>query len=198
MNKSESIKNIAKAILIAQKNTGAAVKGSKNPFFKSNYSDLPTVMEVVKGAYNNAGISILQPTTHKEGKNFITTMLLHEDSGEYLSGDTEIVYPKLNDAQNFGSAQTYARRFGLQAMLFVPSEDDDGNAVSNRAASKPTAVASPVTTSVADPATMTPTVNTALATPVEKKNSSFRKGVAVVPATIVTSVVPETQAELWT
>jgi hypothetical protein len=130
--KTEEIKNITKALLAAQKQMGAAVKGSKNPFFKSNYADLPTVMEVVKEPLNDNGIVILQPCNNKEGKNFINTMLIHSESGEWLSSETEVICSKQNDPQAFGAAQTYARRFGLQSMLFIPAEDDDGNYASGR------------------------------------------------------------------
>jgi hypothetical protein len=39
-----------------------------------------------------------------------------------------------NDAQGFGSALTYARRYALQTAFGVPTEDDDGNAASRSTA----------------------------------------------------------------
>lgn len=132
MKTSESIKNLTKALLQAQTQMGAATKGAKNPFFKSNYADLPTVMEVVKSPLNEAGILVLQPATNRDGKNFITTTLIHAETGEYLQSETEVVCSKQNDPQAFGAAQTYARRFGLQSMLFIPAEDDDGNFASGK------------------------------------------------------------------
>jgi len=138
MKTSESIKNLTVALLKAQTQTGSAIKGSKNPFFKSNYSDLPTIMEVVKDPLNDNGILVLQPATHRDGKNFITTVLIHGESGEWMESETEVMCAKLNDAQNFGAGQTYARRFGLQSLLFIPCEDDDGNTASGRTTNKPT------------------------------------------------------------
>lgn len=132
MKTSESIKNLTKALLNAQTKMGAAVKESKNPFFKSSYADLPTIMEVVKEPLNNAGIIILQPMLNRGDKNFIITTLIHAESGEFISSETEVICAKHNDPQAFGAAQTYARRFGLQAMLFIPAEDDDGNTASGR------------------------------------------------------------------
>lgn len=131
---SESIKNLSKALLKAQSQMGAAKKDAKNPFFKSTYADLPTVMEVVKLPLNEAGIVVLQPSSHHDGKNFITTTLIHSETGEWMQSETEVVSAKANDPQAFGAAQTYARRFGLQAMLFIPAEDDDGNMASGRVA----------------------------------------------------------------
>jgi hypothetical protein len=136
MKTSQSIQNLTKALLVAQTKMGAATKGAKNPFFKSNYADLPTVMEVVKDPLNESGIIVLQPATHRDGKNFITTTLIHGETGEWMESETEVVTAKINDPQSFGAAQTYARRFGLQSMLFIPAEDDDGNFASGRTAPK--------------------------------------------------------------
>lgn len=147
MKTSESIKNLSKALLQAQTQMGSAKKDSKNPFFKSNYADLPTVMEVVKGPLNEAGIIVLQPASHRDGKNFITTTLIHGETGEWMESETEVVSAKANDPQAFGAAQTYARRFGLQAMLFIPAEDDDGNFASGRTVEKPKAVTVATTSS---------------------------------------------------
>ena len=151
MKTSESIKNLTKALLTAQTKMGAATKGAKNPFFKSSYADLPTVMEVVKDPLNDAGIIVLQPANHDNGRNFITTTLIHAESGEWVSSTTEVICAKQNDPQAFGAAQTYARRFGLQSMLFIPSEDDDGNTASGR---------NPYATKAATEKATTHTVNT--------------------------------------
>ncbi|NCX94513.1 MAG: hypothetical protein EBX40_07540, partial [Gammaproteobacteria bacterium] len=139
--------------------------GAKNPYFKSTYADLPTVMEVVKEPLNEAGIIVLQPASFRDGKNFITTTLIHAETGEYMSSETEVVCTKANDPQAFGAAQTYARRFGLQAMLFIPAEDDDGNYASGRTNSYTAPVVNTETTVEAKP---TPKVE-------PLKKSSFRK-----------------------
>jgi hypothetical protein len=127
MKTSESIKNIAAAFLKAQKEIGAAVKESENPFFKSTYADLGSVMEACKKALNDNGITVLQPVMG----DIVETILLHE-SGEWFLSETKIVTGKLNDPQAQGSAITYARRYGLQSMVFIPAEDDDGNKATTR------------------------------------------------------------------
>jgi len=123
------MKQISKAILDAQKEMGNATKGSSNPFFKSKYADLNAIREACMPALHNHGISCLQPTVHIDGKNFIKTILLHE-SGESFEGLTEIIYSKVNDAQAQGSGITYARRYGLQSLLNIGADDDDGNKAS--------------------------------------------------------------------
>lgn len=190
MANSESIKNLTKALLAAQKNMGKAVKGSSNPYFKSKYADLPTVMEVVKEPLNEAGIIVLQPASYHEGKNFITTTLIHAETGEFMSSETEVICSKANDPQAFGAAQTYARRFSLQSMLFIPAEDDDGNYASGRTNSY-TAPKATVTVSNAVNTAVEETATAEIVKPkVEPlKKSSFRKPKA--------EAAPLTQAEEW-
>jgi len=122
---SPSIQNIAPAILKAQKEIGSAVKGSSNPFFKSKYADLGAVMEACKEAFNKNGISVLQPIeTSDNGITYVDTILLHE-SGEYIKSSMKIAVKADNDPQAQGSAVSYARRYSLQSIAFIPAEDDD-------------------------------------------------------------------------
>lgn len=120
---------IAKAFIEAQKEMDNATKDSKNPFFKSKYADLNAVREACIPALNKYGIGVLQPTIQIEGKNYVKTLLLHE-SGESIESLTEIIFGKANDAQAQGSGITYARRYGLQSLVCIGAEDDDGNEAS--------------------------------------------------------------------
>lgn len=131
MNKSESIKQISGAILAAQKTMGDVTKGNKSSFYKDHsYADLNAIREVVIPALNTQGVSVLQPTTSTDGRNYVETVLLHE-SGEWISGTTEIKNTK-GDAQGEGSGISYARRYGLQSLLSVGAVDDDGEAAQGR------------------------------------------------------------------
>lgn len=121
MKTSTTITNIAVALLKAQTVMGAASKGSSNPYFKSKYADFNSVLEACKEALNSNGITILQP----HDGTMVETILLHT-SGEYISSTTNIVVAKQNDPQAYGSAITYARRYGLQSLVSLPAEDDDG------------------------------------------------------------------------
>ena len=130
MEKSESIKNIAIAMCKAQKEMGGAIKGAENPFFKSNYADLGEVIRVVKEPFANNGLSFVQFPINDGDKIGVETILMHE-SGEWLSGKFTVKATK-QDAQGAGSVITYCKRYGLQAVAGVPSEDDDGNSASNK------------------------------------------------------------------
>lgn len=124
---SDSLGQIAKALVSAQKVMGNATKDSKNPFFKSKYADLNAVREAVLPSLNANGISVLQPTIFLDGRKFVQTVFLHE-SGEFISGLTEVLSAKELDAQAQGSGISYARRYGLQSLANVGAEDDDGQA----------------------------------------------------------------------
>src|SRR3990167_266598 len=118
-------KNIAPALLAAQKEMGMALKDSTNPFFKSKYADLNSIREACLPSLNKHGIVVLQPTVVQDGKNYVKTLLLHE-SGESMECITAILFSKPNDAQSQGSGISYARRYGLQSFCNVGAEDDDG------------------------------------------------------------------------
>jgi hypothetical protein len=124
---SEQITLIAKALVKAQTSMSNAVKSASNPFFKSKYADINAVREACIPALNENGICAMQPTVEMNGKPFVKTLLIHE-SGEWIAGYTEIICAKQNDAQSHGSGLSYARRYGLQSMVNLGSEDYDGNA----------------------------------------------------------------------
>lgn len=115
---------------------------------------------------------MLQPTVHIEGKSFVRTLLLHE-SGEFLGSDTEIVCAKQNDPQALGSAISYARRYGLQALLGLAAEDDDGEKAMVR---QPKEAPKAPTKAAEQPKATTPVATTAPTA----KPSSFKSPVAVV------------------
>jgi hypothetical protein len=123
------MKQIATALVKAQSEMVTPKKANTNPFYKNKYADINSILDAVVPTLNANGIVVLQPHVHIDGKNFVKTILLHE-SGEMLEGFTEIIYSKNNDAQAQGSGITYARRYGLQSMVSVGADDDDGNKAS--------------------------------------------------------------------
>ena len=132
MKTSESISNIAPALLKAQKAITFAVKDSTNPHFKNKYADLSSVIEAIKAPLNDAGILFIQtPSPSESGTLSLTTRLIHE-SGEWIEDTATIPLPR-HDPQGFGSAMTYCRRYALAAAVGVYQDDDDGNAGSGAA-----------------------------------------------------------------
>lgn len=129
MRTSESVAKIAPALLAAQKAITFAAKDSLNPHFKSKYADLPCVIDAVKPALNEAGIVFIQSASPSEpGYLAMTTRLMHQ-SGEWIEDTATLPLPKA-DPQGYGSASTYARRYGLAAICGLYQDDDDGNSAS--------------------------------------------------------------------
>lgn len=129
MKTSESIKSIAPALLEAQKNIDNAVKDSKNPFFKSSYADVNSVIEACKHQLNSVGISIHQPVESDANSNFVITRLQHT-SGEFM--ETSMLLLPVKNMQELGSAITYARRYSLQSWMLMGAVDDDAELSMNR------------------------------------------------------------------
>jgi len=126
-----AVNGIYSALAAAQIDMGPALKDSTNPAFKSKYADLSSVMAACMPALNKHGICVIQPICDEDGKRYVKTVLAHE-SGELLECRVELIVAK-NDMQGYGSAVTYARRYGLMAMAGIAPEDDDGNAAAKSA-----------------------------------------------------------------
>lgn len=135
ITRSESIKEIASALNKAQAEMSGASKSSKNPFFKSSYADLNSVIEAIKTPFHTNGLSYSQFPILEDGKVGVETMLMHS-SGEFISSTLLLPMTK-QDPQAAGSAITYARRYSLMSIAGIPAEDDDGNAASAKPPARP-------------------------------------------------------------
>jgi len=130
MNQSESIAKLSAALVKAQAEMSGAVKDSANPFFKSSYADLNSVIKAIKEPFAKHGLAYTQfPITGDTGIG-VTTRLIHE-SGEWIECGFFLPLTK-NDPQAAGSAITYARRYALQAMAGIPAVDDDAEGAMGR------------------------------------------------------------------
>lgn len=127
MRQSQSITALATALAKAQGELEGAKKDSTNPHFRSKYADLASVVEALRACFPRHGLSYVQTVVTSDAAVGVETMLLHA-SGEHIAGDPFLVPVNKADAQGFGSALTYARRYSLSAITGVAPEDDDGNA----------------------------------------------------------------------
>lgn len=127
----DKIKNIATALVKAQKAFGPALKTSTNPHFRSRYADLSTCIDAVIGGLNDNGITFMQQLHDTPGGVTVETVFIHE-TGEMLNCGKLFVPAIKQDAQGFGSALTYARRYSLMTACGIAPEDDDGNAANNK------------------------------------------------------------------
>jgi hypothetical protein len=134
----ENFSKVAAALVKAQKAFGPALKTNTNPHFRSRYADLSACVEAVVDALNDNGIALTQRIHPSESGVCVETVFIHE-SGEVITSGPLHVPASKQDAQGYGSALTYARRYSLMAACGIAPEDDDGNAATR----KPAAPAAP-------------------------------------------------------
>jgi hypothetical protein len=131
-----SFNKVAAALVKAQKAFGPALKTSTNPHFRSRYADLSACVEAVIDALNDNGIALTQRVSPCDDGVIVETVFIHE-SGEIISCGPLHVPASKQDAQGYGSALTYARRYSLMAACGIAPEDDDGNAATKRPSAPP-------------------------------------------------------------
>lgn len=123
MKSSEETNELALALCLAQGQMGGAVKDSSNPFFKSSYADLTSVIKAIKQPFADNGLSYTQFPVSSDIGVGVATRLMHV-SGQWV--ESEFVLPIVKqDPQAAGSAITYARRYALQSIAGIPTADDD-------------------------------------------------------------------------
>ena len=66
MERSENINELALALTKAQAEMGGAVMDADNPFFKSKYADLGSIIRVIKPPFAKHGLSYSVPITSED------------------------------------------------------------------------------------------------------------------------------------
>lgn len=130
-DQSENINELAAALSKAQGEIEGATKDSTNPFFKSKFADLSSVMECLKKAFTKNGLSYTQPTRVTENGGVIVVTKLMHSSGQWIKGEYP-AKPVKDDPQGLGAALTYSRRYALSAICGVAQIDDDGESAMAR------------------------------------------------------------------
>lgn len=129
MKTSEQINEISKAMSIAQGQIQPASKDSTNPHFRSKFSSLAAVWDVIREPLSNNGLSVWQDITNHEKGVSVETKIVHT-SGQWVEFGPLVMPVKSHDPQSYGSCSSYGKRYALCAALgVVSSEDDDGETV---------------------------------------------------------------------
>ena len=128
-------KNVHNKLFEFRKLSGKVVKSANNPFFKTKYSDLNSVIEATDPALEEVGLVYLDRV---DGMNLISE-IIDIESGESIKNITPLLLNK-NDMQQLGSAITYARRYARMAMCGLQAIDDDGGIASGKVFIKPKAI----------------------------------------------------------
>lgn len=112
------------ALSKAQAEMEVAKKDSTNPFFKSSYSDLTSIVSASRPSLTKNGLAIIQRVkTNNDNKMYLLTRLCHS-SGQWIESNM-IINPPKSDIQAIGSYITYLRRYNWASIVGVVSDDDD-------------------------------------------------------------------------
>jgi len=137
-------KNLKEAMLEFHKLSVTASKDGSNPHFSSSYATLESVIEAVNQG-NKFGLFFTQEikyidmyegsteTTQTMVTPLVRTTVHHiSDDNTYVSECPILLQPaSLQNPQKLGAAITYLKRYTLQSVYGLPSEDDDGNQASS-------------------------------------------------------------------
>ena len=146
MNKSESIKELAAALIKVQKDMPPVEKNATNPFLKNKYADLDSTIQTSIPVMAKHGLSISQFPTSAGDKIGLVSILMHQ-SGEWIEDAIYLPIEQdgnkaVNMTQTAGKELTYLRRYAWTAILGMSTDEDtDGNGGQPRkkpAAKKPT------------------------------------------------------------
>ena len=118
------MKELLKALANVKKEVGTLSKTETNPFFKSKYFDINSLIQQIEPLLEKNNLLLLQPIEN----NKVKSVIYEVESGTFVSSEIEL--PNLTDPQKLGSAITYYRRYTLQSLLGLQAEDDDGNKAS--------------------------------------------------------------------
>jgi hypothetical protein len=128
MNNSAEIKDLTLALAKFHSIVGKIKKDAKNPFFKSSYASLSHILDEIAEPLQISGLVISQ---FPDGDS-LTTMLIHAETGQYLSASYTMPVSKQNDPQALGSSISYARRYAVSSILSLQIDDDDAESAMNR------------------------------------------------------------------
>jgi hypothetical protein len=137
--KENTMKHLFKALAEFQQEVPVIFKattaGTGN--FAYQYADLPAIFNVINPLLAKHGLGFTQLTNHKEGIDYLTTVVFHVESGETLETSLrllpEVELKNQNIFQSYGSQLTYFRRYGISQILgLVTDKDTDAHGEVNK------------------------------------------------------------------
>ncbi len=92
-----------------------------------SYAPLESILHAVAPALSKNGLALTQAMVVVDGKDYVETTLRHA-SGQSICNRIPL-FVRDDGPQAYGSALTYARRYGVTLLLCISADDDDdGNA----------------------------------------------------------------------
>ena len=134
MQKSEQIGELVTALAKAQAEFTFAAKDSTNPAFNSKYADLAANIQAVRPALSKHGIALIQldESDVERQTASVTTSLHFAEQWISVTAEAPAVGLKGFNVQSIGACWTYLRRYTLQALCGLASDDDDGNSLATQ------------------------------------------------------------------
>lgn len=129
------MKNLYAKLLLIQKDIKALKKDEPNPFYKSHYFTVDSLIAGLRPIISKHGVVVIQPIVNLDGKNLLSTEVIDAESGDRLVATMTL--PDIADPQKLGAAITYFRRYALTSLFLIEGEeDDDGNKTSKAVPTK--------------------------------------------------------------
>ena len=116
--------NINQKLFDLQQEIGTISKDARNPFYKSKYFDINSLINQLNPLLKKHRLLLLQPI---EEDCVYSKLICIDGTGGVISA---LKLPEINDPQKLGSAITYYRRYTLASLLGLQAVDDDANIAS--------------------------------------------------------------------
>ena len=116
--------NINQKLFNLQQEIGTISKDASNPFYKSKYFDINSLINQLNPLLKKHRLLLLQPI---EEDCVYSKIICIDGTGGVISA---LKLPEINDPQKLGSAITYYRRYTLASLLGLQAVDDDANIAS--------------------------------------------------------------------
>ena len=120
--------NIFTKLQNLQKEIGSVSKDATNPFYKSKYFDINSLIKQLQPLLEKNNLVLLQPieSDYETNTEYVVTKIICPASEKSIESRKKL--STQSDPQKVGSEITYFRRYTLQSLLALQAEeDDDGN-----------------------------------------------------------------------
>lgn len=132
MKTSTTFQKVFEAMAQARTEMPAIAMDADNPYFKSKYAPLGTIMTTIQPTLDKYKLSIVHTLEGDGVTAGVTTRVTHYESGEWIESTAVVplkgASEKTQIVQVAGIDFTYLRRYNINAMFnLIAEEDTDGN-----------------------------------------------------------------------
>lgn len=128
---SDNLAHLLPALILARKDfpeiprsREVKVKPRDKPEYRFKYAPLDAIDKIITPILAAHELVLTQTAVRYPDGDFLRTTLWHT-SGEWLASEVQIQVPSGGGSAGYGGALTYARRYGLSALLAIATETDN-------------------------------------------------------------------------